>query len=95
MRKGIPSFNYGKKKDKAESPAEVEINGPVTKTGMIVNSSFVSVYEAPSDVAKTVDYISSGEEVEILGKKENGFYKVKYGRFSRIGYVSSNFCKGV
>lgn len=94
MRNGIPSFNYGKEKDKVESPAEVEINGSGTKTGIIVNSKFVSVYDAPSDVAKPLDYVQNGEEVEILDK-QNGFYKVKYGRFKRIGYVSFNFCKGV
>ena len=95
MRKGIPSFNsYEKEKEPVESPAEVEINGSGTTTGIIVNSSFVSVYDAPSDVAKTLDYVSNGEEVEIIGA-ENRFYKVKYGRFKRTGYVSFNFCKGV
>ena len=94
MRKGIPSFNYGKEKEPVESPAEVEINGSGTMTGIIVNSSFFSIYDAPSDVAKILDYVSNGDEVEILGS-ENRFYKVKYGRFKRIGYVSFNFCKGV
>lgn len=94
MRKGIPSFNYGKEKDPVESPAEVEVNGSGTRTGIIVNSNFVSIYDAPSDVAKTLDYVAIGSEVEIIGK-EKGFYKVKYGRFKRVGYVSFNFCKGV
>lgn len=94
MRKGIPSFNYGTEKDPVESPDEVEVNGSGTKTGIIVNSAFVSVYDSPSDVAKTLDYVAKDDEVEILGK-ENGFYKVKYGRFKRVGYISFNFCKGV
>ena len=95
MRKGVPSFNnYGKEKEPVESPAELEITGSGSITGIIVNSNFVSVYDSPSDVAKTLDYVAKDEEVEIIGK-ENGFYKVRYGRFNRIGYVSFNFCKGV
>lgn len=94
MKRGVPSFNYGKEKEPVESPAEVEIAGSGTKTGVIINSAFVSVYNAPSAIAKVLDYVASGDEVEIL-EKESGFYKVKYGRFKRIGYISINFCRGV
>lgn len=94
MRKGVPVFKYDITKDPVESPAEQEVTGSGTKTGIIINSDFVSVYDKPSDVAKPLDYVMNGEEVEILGT-ENRFYKVKYGRFKRVGYVSFNFCKGV
>ena len=94
MKKGEPRFNYGMKKDPVESPAEVEVNGSGTRTGFIVNSDFVSVYEAPSDVAKPIDYVPNGEEVEIL-KSDRRFYKIRFGRFKRVGYVSYNFCKEV
>ena len=80
--------------DPVESPAEQEINGSGTRTGFIVNSDFVSVYEKPSDVAKPIDYIPNGEEVEIL-ESDKRFYKVRFGRFKRVGYVSFNFCKEV
>ena len=98
MRKGIPFFScetVGKKsKESVESPAEQEVNGSGTRTGFIVNSDFVSVYEQPSDVAKPIDYIPNGEEVEILESNKR-FYKVRFGRFKRIGYVSFNFCREV
>lgn len=94
MKKGEPRFNYGMKKNSVEPPAEQEATGTGTRTGFIVNSDFVSVYESPSDVAKPIDYIQNGEEVEIL-ESDRRFYKIRFGRFKRTGYVSFNFCREV
>lgn len=94
MKKGEPRFDYEKTNKPVDPPAEQEVNGSGTRTGFIVNSDFVSVYEQPSDVSKPVDYIPNGEEVEIL-ESDRRFYKIRFGRFKRIGYVSYNFCREV
>lgn len=82
-------------KETVKSPAEQGINGSGTKTGIIINRSFVTVRNEPSETSRIKEYVQRGSKVEIL-ESTNGYYKIEYGSlFKRTGYISMGYCREV
>lgn len=74
------------------SPAEVEMNGPETKNGIIDGAMFVKVRREPwADDDNILEVLRNGDKVTILGKVD-GFYKVST-TMNKIAYISSSFIK--
>ena len=99
MKKGQPSFEFERKqtprvKRPVKSPADQEITNSEIRYGIVSHSKFVSIREKPEEAAKVKDYLSAGEEVEILGEK-SGFYQIRYGRIKCVGFISCDFCREV
>lgn len=76
---------------KAKSPAEVEINGPETTNGTVINSIYVKVRKEPNYESEVLELLRKGDKVRILGR--NGeFYIVSTNTIS-VAYISSDFIK--
>lgn len=76
----------------AESPAKVETTGyPETKTGTVVNTSYVYVRKSPDLESEHMEIMRKGDKVAIIGRSGK-FYKVGTS-VNPIGYISSEFLK--
>lgn len=79
-----------------QSPAQVEINGPETKNGIIVNSlsSYVKIRSKPSFESEPIGLLMRDEKVVIL-ERVNEFYKVRADHLipGRDIYVATEYVK--
>lgn len=79
---------------KDESPVSEETKMPDTKKGVICNAPYVRVRKEPVGTSTTVRVMEQGEEVTILDKVTETFYKVDLGD-DNVGYISCNYCEEV
>lgn len=77
-----------------ESPSIEETRVPDTKKGIVCNAQFVRVRKEPSGTSTTLRVMEKGEEVTILGKSTETFYKIDLGD-DNVGYISCNYCEEV
>lgn len=77
-----------------ESPVNKETMVPETKKGIVCHAQLVRVRKEPSGSATTVTVLNQGDEVIIIGKEMEPFYKIDLGD-DRIGYISCKYCEEV
>lgn len=71
-----------------ESPAQVEVNGPETKNGVITGALNVKMRRDPSSESEVLGLLRKGDRVTIHEKIGN-FYKVSTKKYS-MGYIFSD-----
>lgn len=80
----------------SESPADMGTStSSRTRKGIIWNSPSVRARKQPNEMSDTAAVLDVGDEVIIIEKMANGFYKILLPGSNRIAYVSWNFCKEV
>lgn len=79
---------------KDESPIIEETTLPSTKKGVVCNAPYVRVRKEPVGTSTTVRVMERGDEVTILGKTTETFYKIDLGD-DNVGYISCNYCEEV
>lgn len=65
-----------------------------TKRGIVCNAPLVRVRKEPSGTSSIVTVLEKGDEVTILGKSTETFYKIDLGN-DIFGYISCNYCEEV
>ncbi len=67
---------------------------PDMKKGVVCNAPLVKVRKEPSGTSSTLKVLEKGDEVTILGKSTETFYKIDLGD-DNIGYISCKYCEEV
>lgn len=76
-----------------EPPVNSEAESvPVTRKGIVCNSPSVRVRKNPNATSDTMAVLSSGDEILIIEKMANGFYKILLSD-NRIAYISWDYCR--
>ncbi len=63
------------------------------KRGVVCHASLVRVRKEPNGTSSTIKVLEQGDEVTIIGKSTETFYKIDLG--GSIGYISCNYCEEV
>ena len=69
-------------------------DAPDTRKGIVCNSPSVRVRKQPNQISDTVAILDLGDEVTIIEKMPEGYYKVLLPS-NRIAYLGWDFCKEV
>lgn len=99
MRDYREQTSFSKKyEEPVESSADRRILDAKTKKGKISSINLVGVHEEASAESTLVGYVRNGDDVEILSSA--GMYeKIQFtdlkGASTKVGYISSIFCKEV
>lgn len=74
-----------------EFPVDEETTDPAPKKGIVCNAPSVRVRKEPSGTSTTLRILERGDEVTILEKITEMYYKVVLADGS-VGYISCNYC---
>lgn len=64
------------------------------KRGIICNAPLVRVRKEPNGSSSTLKVLEKGDEVTIIGKSTETFYKIDLGD-ENVGYISCDYCEEV
>lgn len=77
-----------------QSPVKKETKQHVPKRGIVCNARLVRVRKEPNGSADIVKVLENGDEVKIIEKSVETFYKIDLGN-EQIGYISCEYCEEV
>ncbi len=71
-----------------------DIDREEKKRGIICNAPLVRVRKEPNGSSSTLKVLENGDEVTIIGKSTETFYKIDLGD-ENVGYISCDYCEEV